>query len=76
VTYDAEGSFDGPTCPACGTEPTVAWHFDDGIDEIECPRCGYQSEGDVAGQLLDDAGDLLTAAPRTIPVLRRTAIDA
>lgn len=74
--YDAEGSFDGPACPACGATPTVTWRFDDGIDEIECRQCGYHSEGDVAGQLLADAGDVLTSTRTAGVPLRRTALDA
>lgn len=57
--YDAEGSRDGTPCPRCGNEDTISWRFEEGFDELECPRCGYRSDAEELEALERHVGDVL-----------------
>jgi uncharacterized metal-binding protein (TIGR02443 family) len=72
--FDAEGSFEGVTCPGCGRTNTVTYRYDEGFDELECLDCGYLSDHEelAALQRYDGAlleGDEAEAAP-VIPFRR------
>ena len=57
--FDAEGHDDGPACPTCGSEPTWRFVYDEGFDELECPRCGWRSDEAELGDLRRASRDLL-----------------
>ncbi len=72
---DAEGFFEGVSCPRCGGE-AITFHYREGFEEHECPRCGYRSDAHELDELTRFTRDLLEAPSRDPgdqpPIPRRT----
>ena len=65
--YDAEGQHEGDACPECNDEGTIRWRFEEGFDELECPACGYRSDGAEIADWSRRSGDVLMRDDATPP---------
>ncbi len=59
--FDATGSRDEETCPRCGSDATITYHYEEGFDELECSSCGYVSDAEELAALQRFDGQLLEA---------------
>lgn len=57
--FDAEGHREGASCPECGSEDTVTYHYREGFEELECRTCGFRSDAEELAALQRYNGELL-----------------
>jgi len=63
--YDATGSQDNETCPRCGSDATITYHYTEGFQELECTACGYMSDAEEIMALQRYESGLLESSDRS-----------
>lgn len=74
--FDGEGSFDDEPCPACGSENTITYHYDEGFSEVECRACGFSSDREELAELQRFTGELLETEGDPAPPVPFKALKA
>lgn len=57
--FDAEGERRAESCPVCGSQDTITYVYVQGDTDLECCRCGFNSEVTDISDLTRYRGDLL-----------------